>query len=83
MNNYNNNLDDEFEVFIKAIYEFSKTVKNDIQLQIYVSETRKYIEFLITYYLRLGKLDEVRDRINELDMILLKEIENIENRINR
>ncbi|WP_128331175.1 hypothetical protein [Apibacter sp. HY039] len=83
MNNYNNNLDDEFEVFKKAIYEFSKTVKNDIQLQIYVSETRKYIEFLITYYLRLGKLDEVRDRINELDMILLKEIENIENKINR
>ncbi len=79
--NENNSLDEEFKVFKKAIFEFSKTVENDVQLHIYIKESRKYIEFLITYYLGLGKLNLVKDKINKLDLELLDEIEKIEKRI--
>ncbi|MDR1877617.1 MAG: hypothetical protein LBQ84_08360 [Flavobacteriaceae bacterium] len=71
------NPDKEFDIFKKAILEFAGKVENDIQLQIYIKESRKYIEFLINYYLGLGKLNLVRERINDLDLTLLIEIEKI------
>ncbi len=77
----NKDLDEEFRVFRNAILEFATTVKNDTQLHIYIKESRKYIEFLITYYLRLGKLGLVKQRINELDRELLDEIERMEQKI--
>jgi len=70
-------LDEEFEIYRKAIAEFANTVENDMQIGIYIKESRKYIQFLITYYLRLGKLGEVKDKINALDLFFLDEIEAI------
>ncbi|MDR3272858.1 MAG: hypothetical protein LBT29_05210 [Flavobacteriaceae bacterium] len=75
-------LDEEFEIYRKAIIEFANTVENELQISIYIKESRKYIQFLITYYLRLGRLGEVKEKINALDLFLLDEIDSIQKRLN-
>ena len=77
-NKNSNVLDEEFEIYRKAIAEFASTVENEMQIGIYIKESRKYIQFLITYYLRLGKLGMVKEKINALDLFLLDEIESIQ-----
>ncbi|MGM5629507.1 hypothetical protein O2K51_01295 [Apibacter raozihei] len=74
-------IDNEISVFKKAIVEFAETIKNEIQLNKFIEESRSYIQFLITYYLRLGRLESVNEQINSLDLALLDEVERINKRI--